>query len=273
MIVEDSKEEKENAPKKGNNKRRNRGRGRSKVREKKEEGAGKPDGEKNKEEAVEKANDGEAKANEGEKKAKKRNNRGRSKKAVDKSTGSKENGENGTTEEKKKQPAKRFDDGFSDAVKAQIKKKVEVRSPICMISIGDARVKLGPEGYCAILHSSGIVGEGTFVCDESGVVTLTWRNILTCEDNAWTPSDPISTAGNGKVIASFRWDDENIDSVTREETSEALWGADKPDPKSLFEKNNFQMRKLFLDRGAPRNNRRRNNRKGGKSETREEAKK
>lgn len=46
------------------------------------------------------------------------------------------------------------------------------------VAVGDARVKLGTQGYASVAHAAGIIGEGTFVCGDDGVASFTWEHCI-----------------------------------------------------------------------------------------------
>jgi len=137
-----------------------------------------------------------------------------------------------------------FHDKINDDVKEKIKGHgIELgRKSTVDIAYGDARIKLGQGGYAGLALANGVVGEGTYSCDEKGVVSFDWKRALTFSDGAWTPSGPE------QLIKSLSLGDDAIEPVKQDETPETLWGADKTDPKDAFESNGFQMRRVVLTR-------------------------
>jgi len=147
-----------------------------------------------------------------------------------------------------------------------IKERIDIRPGSVLVSIEDTRVKLGTDGYCALVHKNGIIAEGNFACDDAGTVSFTWRNVLRYEDDGgWKAADPIATAGNGDIVSSFSWTDEKVVRVKPDETSPSFWGEEKEDVRESLVKNNFQMKKVFLDRAPQRNRGARRDRGGIKN--------
>ena len=102
----------------------------------------------------------------------------------------------------------RFDDGFPEEVKETMKeKKLDMRQPTILVSVDNARLKFGPDGFAALCHADGIMAEGTFGSDATGQVAITWRNVLKFEDGAWIPSDPFVSTSSGSLITEFNWSD------------------------------------------------------------------
>jgi hypothetical protein len=64
-------------------------------------------------------------------------------------------------------------------VKTCLKEK-EVRTTTGTVDVafGDARIKLGSQGYASVAHAEGIIGEGKFVCSEDGTATFTWEHCI-----------------------------------------------------------------------------------------------
>ena len=105
-------------------------------------------------------------------------------------------------------PRKRFDDGISADVKTKMKdKKLDMRQTSLLIVLDKFRIKFGPDGYAALCHADGIMAEGTFVCDDEGKVTLTWKNMLKFEGGEWKTDDPIANTSSGVLVSSFSWTD------------------------------------------------------------------
>lgn len=167
-----------------------------------------------------------------------------------------------------KKGKKRFDEGFTEEViEAMKEKKLDMRQATILVAIDNARLKFGPDGYAALCHADGIMAEGTFTCDESANVAITWRNVLKYEDDAWKPSDPLSNTSNGSLVSAFNWKDEKVQGLKALETPESLWGEGKADPTDALQSNNFQMRKCFLVKGpANKRGRGRRNPRGKKND-------
>lgn len=117
------------------------------------------------------------------------------------------------------------------------------------VAVGDARIKLGQGGYAGLAHANGTVAEGTYDCDENGVVEFKWDKCLVCTDGEWKLSEPSG------LLTSICLTDDSVGPVHIDETPEKLWGAGKPDPKETFEMHGFLMRRVVLTRpprGEPR---------------------
>lgn len=72
------------------------------------------------------------------------------------------------------------------------------------MSIGKERLKLGTRAYVAMAHADGILAEGTFAADESGVIKLTWNHALRYEGEEWKA---MSTDGlsAGFTLTDGKW--------------------------------------------------------------------
>ena len=92
---------------------------------------------------------------------------------------------------------------FHAALNEDVKKKMEAKGlelgkrTTVDVAVGDARIKLGQGGYAGCAMASAVVGEGTYTCDEKGVVTFKWERSLAYKDKAWTPTD------TGSLLASL----------------------------------------------------------------------
>lgn len=64
------------------------------------------------------------------------------------------------------------------------------------MAIGDARVKLGTDGYAALAHSTAILAEGSWTVEPTGLVKVTWDRVLKLADSAWVPT----TAEDAKAV-------------------------------------------------------------------------
>lgn len=249
---------------------RRRGKGGKADGDAKEDNGDKKEGDKKEEE---KKDDGEEKngQNKNKKGGKGRNNnRGKGKPGAN---AEKKEGENGEDGKKPagggggRKPRKRFDDGISQDVKNKMKeKKLDMRQTSLLVVLEKNRIKFGPDGYAALCHADGIMAEGSFVCDDQGKVTLTWKNMLKFTGGEWKQEDPIANTSNGVLVDSFNWSDDKVEGLKQVESPESLWGDDKTDPADALQSNNFQMRKCFLAKtqANPRNRRRPRNRGGKK---------
>jgi len=85
-----------------------------------------------------------------------------------------------------------FHHKISDDVKEQIKQKgIELDSKSTVdVAIGGSRIKLGQGGYSGLADASGIIAEGTYTCDENGLITFNWDRSLAFADGEWKSSDP-----------------------------------------------------------------------------------
>ena len=112
----------------------------------------------------------------------------------------KSGGQNGN--KKKKETVGKFDPPFHDVITADVKAKITekglqlVRNTVD-VARGGSRIKLGQGGYASLVDASGIIGEGSYVCEESSKVVFTWERGLEFKDGQWQSLD-IS-----KLVASF----------------------------------------------------------------------
>ncbi len=62
------------------------------------------------------------------------------------------------------------------------------------VSVGEARVKLGTNGYSSVAHAEGVLGEGSFTCDVEGNATFTWDHCIAFDKaiGQWVTSDKKS---------------------------------------------------------------------------------
>ncbi|KAL3804717.1 hypothetical protein HJC23_008532 [Cyclotella cryptica] len=134
---------------------------------------------------------------------------------------------------------------LTDDVKNSLKEK-EVRTSTGTIdvAVGDARVKLGTQGYAAMAHAGGIIAEGKFECDAQGTATFTWEHCITFDEGSgsW-----VATADKAaQLLSSLSLSDANVVPVGTDETAETLWGEGKTDPKAALEEHGFLMRRVVL---------------------------
>jgi hypothetical protein len=74
-------------------------------------------------------------------------------------------------------------------------KDIEVDGGRAFLSIGDARMKLGTDGYAALAHSEAILAEGKWTVVPNGIVSVAWERVLNLVDNEWTLSNIVDVAG------------------------------------------------------------------------------
>jgi len=74
-------------------------------------------------------------------------------------------------------------------------KDIEVDGGRAFLSIGDARMKLGTDGYAALAHTEAILAEGKWTVEPNGIVSVTWERVLNLVDNEWTLSNIVDVAG------------------------------------------------------------------------------
>lgn len=74
------------------------------------------------------------------------------------------------------------------------------------MSVCDARVKLGTQGYASMAHAGGIIAEGTFVCGADGVATFTWGHCISFESGQWV----ATKEKGGQLLASLSLSDGEI---------------------------------------------------------------
>lgn len=126
-------------------------------------------------------------------------------------------------------------------VKAKLEEKsIRTSTGTIDISVGSARVKLGTQGYSSVAHADGLLGEGTFLCDEQGTATLEWSKCLECKNGEW-----VLKTGDFGLVTKLSLTDDNVLPVKSDETAVTLWG-EKPDPLESLEKNGFLMRRVVL---------------------------
>jgi len=134
-------------------------------------------------------------------------------------------------------------DSLNDSVKELLEaKEIRKTTGTIDVSVGDARVKLGTNGYSSIAHASGLLAEGSFTCDADGNSTFTWEHWIACDkaSGVWA-----ATGDKSGLPSAFNLGDVNVLPVKADETAQTLWG-DLSDPKSALEENGFQMRHVVL---------------------------
>ena len=58
------------------------------------------------------------------------------------------------------------------------------------VAAGDVRIKLGLGRYAGLAHKDGIIAEGSYDCDQDGVVSLCWARAIRLQDGAWESYNP-----------------------------------------------------------------------------------
>lgn len=160
----------------------------------------------------------------------------------------------------KSEPPKQREPPFHTVIKEELKEKIEQKGlelgeKITIdVKLGGARIKLGQGGYTALAHADGLVGEGTFVCDQDGTITFTWERALENESDSWKSCDV------SKLMASLSLVEDDVAPVGADETAETLWGPGK-DPSSVLSEHEFKMKRIVLTR-PPGSNRRPRRKKG-----------
>lgn len=82
-----------------------------------------------------------------------------------------------------KGPAKPKDpfwhESLDEGVKGLLEEKsIRTSTGTIDVSVGDARVKLGTNGYSSMAHADGLLAEGSFTCDDDGNATFTWERFV-----------------------------------------------------------------------------------------------
>jgi len=134
-------------------------------------------------------------------------------------------------------------EGLSEDVRVSLESK-DIRSSTGTldISVGDARVKLGTNGYASMAHASGRLAEGSFACDVEGNATFTWQYCIEYDTDS---GEWITNSDYDMCPPSFSLVAGNIEAVGQDENAETLWGP-LPDPKDALEENGFLMRHVVL---------------------------
>jgi len=134
-------------------------------------------------------------------------------------------------------------ESIDDSVKSMIEEKtIRMTTGTIDVSVGDARVKLGTNGYSSMAHAGGILAEGSFACDNDGNATFTWAHFTAFDKGT---SEWVSTGDQSMLPTSFCLADANVLPVGADENAQTLWG-DLPDPKAALEENGFQMRHVVV---------------------------
>jgi hypothetical protein len=101
--------------------------------------------------------------------------------------------------EKKAAPARElpFHSVIPDELKAKISEKgVKLVRNTVDVALGGSRIKLGQGGYASIVDAKGVVGEGSYTCDESAKITFNWEKSLLFEGGAWKLGDVSKLMGS-----------------------------------------------------------------------------
>lgn len=119
-------------------------------------------------------------------------------------------GEVKTAEPKPRVPP--FHDVINEEAKNSIKAKgVDLgRKMTVDVAFGDLRIKLGQGGYAGLASAKGTIGEGTYTCDDNGLISFTWERCLAFADGKWTSADVGTLVGslslaNGTSIELQKW--------------------------------------------------------------------
>jgi hypothetical protein len=96
---------------------------------------------------------------------------------------------------KKSTGEKKVDPPFHDIINDEVKQMIEekgielVKKNTIDVALGGARIKLGRGGYCGYCSSDAVVAEGTYICDEQGVVTFDWKLSVEYIGDGWQAAD------------------------------------------------------------------------------------
>jgi hypothetical protein len=171
------------------------------------------------------------------------------------------------------------DPPFHDVIKPAVKEKIQSRGldlnlkSTVDIALGGARVKLGQGGYAGYAHADGMIAEGSYDCNEDGLVAFSWKRCLKFIGGKWELGDLSSLPsamslqdGKSKFnerkschalpdrkssLTSARcstFAPESVTLVKAGETVDDLWGSDKTDPSESFVEHGFLMRRVVLTR-------------------------
>jgi hypothetical protein len=84
---------------------------------------------------------------------------------------------------------------FHDVLASDVKQQIAAKGIDLLqksttdIAIGGARIKLGRGGYCGYCSSEAVIGEGTYTCDDQGILTFEWKNAIQFVDEQWKAAD------------------------------------------------------------------------------------
>lgn len=83
-----------------------------------------------------------------------------------------------------------FHSVIPDDLKAKINEKgVKLVRNTVDVALNGSRIKLGQGGYASIVDAKGIIGEGSYTCDESAKISFTWEKSLEYEGGEWKLAD------------------------------------------------------------------------------------
>ncbi len=86
-------------------------------------------------------------------------------------------------------------ESLNDSVKGMLEEKgIRMGTGTIDVSVGEARIKLGTNGYSSVAHAEGVLGEGSFTCDVEGNATFTWEHCIAFDKaiGQWVTSDEKS---------------------------------------------------------------------------------
>jgi hypothetical protein len=89
-----------------------------------------------------------------------------------------------TSEETPKEVS--WDKNLDESVQLALKSKnITVNGGRAFLAVGDARIKLGTDGYAALAHSKAVLSEGSWSVIPSGAVTFKWERVLKLGGSEW----------------------------------------------------------------------------------------
>jgi len=137
-------------------------------------------------------------------------------------------------------------ESLNDSVRGMLEEKgIRLGTGTIDVSVGEARVKLGTNGYSSVAYAGGMcmLGEGSFTCDVDGNATFTWEHCIAFDkaNGVWS----AALADTSLLPSSFGLADANVHPVQPNENAQSLWG-DIANPKTALEENGFQMRHVVL---------------------------
>jgi hypothetical protein len=108
---------------------------------------------------------------------------------------------------KKSTGEKKVDPPFHDIINDEVKQMIEekgielVKKNTIDVALGGARIKLGRGGYCGYCSSDAIVAEGTYTCDEQGVVAFDWKLSVEYSGDGWIAADASKIMPSLSLVA------------------------------------------------------------------------
>lgn len=107
-------------------------------------------------------------------------------------------------EETKKEPS--WETKLDDSVQQSLKsKKIAVNGGRAFLAVGDARIKLGTDGYAALAHSSAVLAEGKWTFEPNGQVAFKWERVLKLNGSEWLVSS--SDAEKNALVSAIKLTD------------------------------------------------------------------